>query len=53
MSQEKSFFLEKGKKTSSSEKVTFITFWLLFFFLRTKRIERVRERVETNRRPRS
>ena len=53
MSQEKSFFLDKGKKTSSSEKVTFITFWLLFFFLRTKRIERVRERVETNRRPRS
>ena len=32
MSQEKSFFLDKGKKTSSSEKVTFITFWLLFFF---------------------
>ena len=31
MSQEKSIFLEKRTKTSSSEKVTFITFWLLFF----------------------
>ena len=30
MSQEKSIFLEKRKKTSGSEKVTFITFWLLF-----------------------
>ena len=54
MSQEKSFFLEKGEKTSGSEKEGhFLHILASLFFLRTKRIEKVRERGETNRRLRS